>query len=177
MKIYNLISQEFLELDVNYLVGEINCLYDIQLEKGKPSFKRSLITLPPNQNWSSPESVEFYNYHIPRIKNLIRGMYSVIESLERSSNDGQFNRDKLTKRYKNFNELRLLNNQFKHYKIDEAEISLTFISIFDGNSTTFDVLFNFKLKKDNISRYVLNHNLVILFIEILYSYEFIKPKD
>lgn len=104
---------------------------------------------------------------IPKIKSLTKDMYSTLECIFISKN-GKFHKLQVENRFNNLKELRLLNNKFKHYKNQEAEISLTSLVLIQNDVHLLDCYVNFKYLKDDQKLKCLRFSeLVDVFLKIL----------
>lgn len=142
MAVYDLNNISFLAHDIEKVLNKINSLYRVTFSKSETIFYPKRIA-DNTKHWTSNETNEVFNKIIPEVKSLHKDMYSIIESISKA-NKGIFKKDELETRFENFKEFRLLNNKFKHFNNQQADISLTQIVVMEQGQHLIDIYVNFK---------------------------------
>lgn len=168
MPIYDLNQTYYLWQDIEDVTNRIGLLYSIEKDNGK-RFIKSKTTINSIYHWTSEECNNTFNKLIPKIKSLHKDMYSLIEAVYKYNNDNKFNRIILEKTYQNFEEFRLLNNQFKHYSSGEIEINVMPITTLENGQNVIDICCNFKKNNGKIKpiRYPDFIEMFLLFLKDL----------
>jgi hypothetical protein len=170
MAVYDLDDIGFLVHDIDKVLTKINSFYHVNFDKAGTTYypKRAADN---TKHWTSNETSEVFNKMIPEIKGLHKDMYSIIESISKAKK-GQFKKDDLEKRYENFRQFRLLNNKFKHFNNQQADINLTQMVIMESTGHLIDIYVNFKFKNNfETHRYC---EFVDTFLKIMEELEIIK---
>ncbi len=171
MGIYNLSNAHYLQYDLEKLFAEFDELYDLELTLDS-NLAKSKIFLPKSTFWASPEAHSFFNKLIPKIKSLHKDMYGIVEAIIREK-DGKFEPMKLQDRFKYFRQFRLLNNQFKHFEVREAQIDVNAMIINIGHEPQIvEVICQFKYADGKIENFSWSI-FILLFLLILESYRVI----
>jgi hypothetical protein len=173
MSVYDLNNAFYLQHDIDDILNRIDSIYDIEFFIDKTIFK-SKIVVDKTNFWFSDVTQQKFNDSIPIVKSLTKDMYAILETYYKSKNGKFDNTDKqdLESKYLRLKELRLLNNKFKHYNDQGAEISLTSIVLMEQNCHVIDIYCNFKYK-DNFEGFLFS-NLIEVFLKILEDNMIIK---
>jgi len=142
MAVYDLNNTSFLAHDIEKTLTKINSLYRVTFSKTQATYYPKRVA-DNSKHWTSGEINEVFNKMIPEVKSLHNDMYSIIESISKAKK-GLFKKDDLEKRFENFKEFRLLNNKFKHFSNQQADINLTQVVVMEQGQHLIDIYVNFK---------------------------------
>jgi len=142
MAVYDLNNISFLMHDIEKTLTKINSLYRVTFNETETTYYPKRIA-NNSKPWTSTETNEVFNKIIPEVKSLHKDMYSIIESISKAKK-GIFKKEDLEKRFDNFKEFRILNNKFKHFNNQQADINLTQIVVMEHEQHLIDIYVNFK---------------------------------
>ena len=142
MGIYDLNNTYYLQHDLENVLSRIDSLYKVDFLKGKTVYYPKTL-VDNNHHWTSDVCKETFNKLIPIVKSLHKDMYAILETIFKSNNN-EFDKSNLEKKYTYLKEFRLLNNKFKHYNDKEAEINLTELVLMEPKGHLIDIYCNFK---------------------------------
>lgn len=123
MNVYTLSEYAYLRYDLDNILSEIGEFYEVRAVNGCLACE-PLIRPPHDAHWASELSREHFNTLVPKIKSMHKDMYALLEAvakheLKKGSVSAAFElMDPM------FTPFRHLNNQFKHFSKDRADIDL-----------------------------------------------------
>lgn len=135
MKVYTPGKYAYLRYDLEHLLSQIGELYDIQVVQGALTCE-PLMCPPTGTYWASQTSAEHFNALVPRIKSLHMGMYAMLEAIAKQELNKQSVKTAFEYRNPLFTPFRHLNNQFKHFGKQSADINLVLLTHLKGKTDT-----------------------------------------